>query len=429
MHDEQVFTFSASSDKLHAATHCMRTTLKSVPRVSKTAVLFGPNGSGKSNLLRALFVMRDLVLHSTTLSGEEFAERYAPFLLDQTQGSPTGFEIDVLLGAMRYQYSFSYTRERICSEKLLAYSTGKSQRWFERNSAAPARSESWAPFSSSFAGPKGLWRNATRPQALFLTTAAQLNSEQLRPLFDWFEHGIAFVFGTDAVDPEILASCIEDDTRKSLLLDFLNSAGIHVGDVRLADAAAVAPPEFDHRPQTPKRRRSDFDQFPLEYSHRRDDGSSVWLQATDESAGVQRLMQVFVPLLTAAKRGQLLLIDEFDLSLHPLVARYLIQLMNDASISPRGAQMLLTSHNTTLMDMDILRRDEIWLMQLDQADSSHLLRMWRSSSPPRKHESIGKQYLIGRYGAVPDIVPARRAGDEPRPQPHKRDKHWRELVE
>jgi AAA15 family ATPase/GTPase len=103
------------------------------------------------------------------------------------------------------------------------------------------------------------------------------------------------------------------------------------------------------------------------------------------------------------QKGQLLLIDEFDLSLHPLVARYLIQLFNDPNLSKNGAQLLLTSHNTNLMDIDLLRRDEIWLMELDGNAASTLLRMWHSASPPRKHELIGKRYLFGRYGAVPAI--------------------------
>ena len=106
-------------------------------------------------------------------------------------------------------------------------------------------------------------------------------------------------------------------------------------------------------------------------------------------------------MLQAAENGKLLLIDEFDASLHPLVARFLIRLINDPRVSSKGAQLLLTSHNTTLMDLDILRRDEIWLVQLDDKHAGSLLPLLRSS--PRKHELIAKNYLKGRYGAVPLI--------------------------
>jgi AAA15 family ATPase/GTPase len=148
----------------------------------------------------------------------------------------------------------------------------------------------------------------------------------------------------------------------------------------------------------------------LEFSHSRG-GSLVWLPAADESAGTQRLVGLFGPLLAAIEHGKLLLIDEFDVSLHPLVARYLIQLINDPTVSGHGAQLLLTSHNTTLMDVNVLRRDEIWLMALDADDASHLSPVWRSRLPPRKHELIGKGYLRGRYGAIPAI------GSQPGPAP------------
>jgi AAA15 family ATPase/GTPase len=105
-----------------------------------------------------------------------------------------------------------------------------------------------------------------------------------------------------------------------------------------------------------------------------------------------------------------LLIDEFDVSIHPLVARYLLQLINDPNVSSRGAQLLFTSHNTTLMDVNILRRDEIWLMTLDEKDASVLKPVWRHPAPPRKHELIGKGYLRGRYGAVPAIRPEQLLG-------------------
>jgi len=249
-----------------------------------------------------------------------------------------------------------------------------------------------------------MWRDATRSQALFLTTAAQLNARQLKPLFDWFAGGLSLVFASTKIDVAQMAKYIQDEKRKSVMLQFLHCAGIDVQDVRLSEPkSGGASADRWRGPGKPSRNASD--QTIIEFSHLRDDGSVVWMQSTDESTGVQRLVGLFGPLLTALQQGQLLLVDEFDLSLHPLVARYLIQLFNNPNISQHGAQMLLTSHNTTLMDMDILRRDEIWLMELDDKAASTLLRMWRSASPPRKNELIGKRYLYGRYGAVPEIQP------------------------
>jgi AAA15 family ATPase/GTPase len=408
--DEQEFTFSTSSDSMHASTHCLPTGMRSVRRLSKAAIVFGPNGSGKTNLINAFAVMRDLVLHSTILSDAEFAERHTPFRFGPSTHDNTEFEIDLLLDKIRYRYGFSYDANGIRAERLLVYCTGKSQRWFERAWDYTTHRNSWSPFSQNFTGPRAMWRDATRTNALFLTTAAQLNAEQLRPLFHWFEQGIELVFASEPANLTRLAASIQDAAFKKQMLEFLRAADIRVHDVRVSEPDMdVAEPARGSR-YPPQRGRSATDRSPLEFSHSRG-GSLVWLPAADESAGTQRLVGLFGPLLAAIEHGKLLLIDEFDVSLHPLVARYLIQLINDPTVSNHGAQLLLTSHNTTLMDVNVLRRDEIWLMALDADDASHLSPVWRSRLPPRKHELIGKGYLRGRYGAIPAI------GSQPGPAP------------
>jgi len=400
--DEQSFSFSTSSDSMHAATHCLTTGMKSVRRLSKAAIVFGPNGSGKTNLINAFSVMRDLILHSTLLSDTEFADRYTPFKFGSSARATTDFEIDVLLDKIRYRYGFSYDDGGIRAERLLVYCTGKSQRWFDRLWDGSGQREIWAPFSQNFSGPRAMWRDATRPKALFLTTAAQLNAEQLKPLFHWFEHGMELFFPSEPANLTRMAASIQDSAFKRRMLDFLHAADIRVADVRVREQESVSPEAVwglaNKRPRTAPNRSG------VEFSHTRN-GAFVWLHAADESAGTQRLAALFGPLLSAIEHGKLLLVDEFDLSLHPLVARYLMQLINDPKTSDRGAQLLLTSHNTTLMDVNVLRRDEIWLMALDDNDASQLTPVWRSSVPPRKHELIGKGYLRGRYGAIPAIRP------------------------
>jgi hypothetical protein len=420
--EEQSFSFSTSSDSMHAATHCLPTGMKSVRRLSRSAVIFGPNGSGKTNLINAFAMMRDLVLHSTLLSDTEFAARHTPFRLGSSARTQTEFEIDLLLDKVRYRYGFSYDDKGIRAERLLVYCTGKSQRWFERSWDEATGRETWAPFSQNFSGPRAMWRDATRSNALFLTTAAQLNAEQLKPLFGWFEHGMELVYASEPPNLTRMAVSLQDAAFKRRMVEFLRAADIRVNDVRVRDPEA-APAEAPAPWKSVERRAGGAaNRSAVEFSHARD-GALVWLQAMDESAGTQRLASLFGPLLSAIENGKLLLVDEFDLSLHPLVARYLMQLINDPKISDRGAQLLLTSHNTTLMDVNVLRRDEIWLMALGENEASRLTPVWRSALPPRKHELIGKGYLRGRYGAIPDIRPRPSTKATPPPAavaaPHK----------
>ena len=396
---EQSFSFSTSSDRTHESTHLIKTGMKAVPRISKAAIIFGPNASGKTNLLIALATFRDLILHSSGYSDSQFSEKHTPFRFGPSVTQPTEFEIDVLLDRVRYRYAISYDSQRIRFERLLVYRTGKSQRWFERRFDEATHKDTWAAFSPNFNGPREMWRKATRAKALFLTTAAQLNSEQLSPLLHWVEHRLEILFPGDMSDVNRIAMRIQDETFKTRVLELLSAVDIHVDDVRFAEQdpsrADPAPPPGAGFLRRGSSHRS------IEFLYARDGLVPMWLDSVFEAAGTQRLIGLFGPLLQAAEDGKLLLIDEFDASLHPLVARFLIRLINDPRVSSKGAQLLLTSHNTTLMDLDILRRDEIWLVQLDDKHASSLLPLLRSS--PRKHELIAKNYLKGRYGAVPLI--------------------------
>jgi hypothetical protein len=396
---EQSFSFSTSSDRTHESTHLIITGMKAVPRISKAAIIFGPNASGKTNLLIALATFRDLILHSSGYSDSQFSERHTPFRFGPSATQPTEFEIDIVLDRVRYRYAISYDSQRIRFERLLVSRTGKSQRWFERRFDEATHKDTWAAFSPNFNGPREMWRKATRARALFLTTAAQLNSEQLAPLLHWVEHRLEILFPGDMSDVNRIAVRIQDETFKTRVLELLSAVDIHVDDVRFAEQdpsrAEPAPPTGAGFLRRSSSHRS------IEFLYARDGLVPMWLDSVFEAAGTQRLIGLFGPLLQAAENGKLLVIDEFDASLHPLVARFLIRLINDPRVSSKGAQLLLTSHNTTLMDLDILRRDEIWLVQLDDKHASSLLPLLRSS--PRKHELIAKNYLKGRYGAVPLI--------------------------
>jgi AAA15 family ATPase/GTPase len=133
----------------------------------------------------------------------------------------------------------------------------------------------------------------------------------------------------------------------------------------------------------------------------RDGMTPVWVDSRKDSAGARRLVLLLVPLLDGIEQDKLVAIDEFDTHLHPLVSRYLIQTISDPSITHHQVQVLLTSHTTTLMDLDILRRDELWLIQLDEDYASSLRTLLEHR--PRRQELVANAYLRGRYGALPTV--------------------------
>jgi uncharacterized protein len=397
---QQSISFISSSDDSHRQTHCFPTSFRAVPTLNRTAVIFGANASGKTNLFVALRSMRDLVLNSTVFTEEQYQKACSPFGFDLKDGASTKFEIDLLLDGDRYKYAFSYSKSRITYERLTVYSGRKPQRWFERSFDAGTQTENWAPFSVNVEGHREMWRKATRPRALFVTTAAQLGAEQFVPLLRWFQTQLEFVLcSSDYFSAAALAKRMRDAHFKSSILSVLQMIKIPIGDIRMIERERTEPRLVE---STDRDAAGGGDaSSAVEVSYSRSSTAPVWVNLANEGAGVRRLLFLLGPLLDTIHNSKLAVVDNFDAALHPLVSRFVLQLNSLKSGTRHKAQLLLSSHNTSLMDLDILRRDEIWLMETDSNRASRLSSMAKHHL--RRREMVAKHYLRGRYGGVPQI--------------------------
>lgn len=400
LRDEQILSFVASNDDTLADTHCLKTGVRGLPRLTRANVIYGANASGKSNVIFALATMRNLVLGSTSMPEAVFAEQYTPFRLDRTSANePTELEVTVLVDGVRYQYGFSYDSQRIRDEWLIVYKTGKGQGWFDRRWNATTNDYEWAPFSSYFGGQKDVWRKATRPQALFLTTAAQLNSEQLKPFFDWMNGKVTILNWIGAASMWPTLQRIEEPGFKDRVLSLLRAADIHIADIRVEKHQGQQF-EFKMEPDKPPEIAARDHEVPIvKYLHRISGEDPVEFDNRFESAGTQKLLAYIGPLLDAIDSGKLLVIDELDSSLHPMVMRFILELMHDPVASNHGAQLWITTHDTSLLDTELMRRDQIWFVEKNERQASRLYPL--SDFSPRKNEALERGYLRGRYGAVP----------------------------
>jgi hypothetical protein len=403
-HARQSLSFISTSDDSHRETHCLATGFRAVPTLNRTAVMFGPNASGKTNFFLALRSLRDLVLNSTILTEDQYREAYCPFGFERSDSAPTELEIDLLLEGDRYKYAIAFSDRRITYERLTVYSGRKPQRWFERSFDAGSQVENWAPFSVNVAGHREMWRKATRPRALFVTTAAQLDGEQFVPLLRWFQTHLEFVLTpADYFDASALTQRMHDAHFKSSILDVLHMINIPIDDIRMIERTNSG--DGKQRSESLLLDRSERDGRgsgdAIEVSYAKPGASPVWVNLAKEGAGVRRLFFLLGPLLDTIRSSKLAVVDNFDAALHPLVSRFLLQMNSMKSSKSHGAQLLLSSHNTSLMDLEILRRDEIWLMDTDSDRASRLSSM--SKHHLRRREMIAKHYLRGRYGGVPLI--------------------------
>lgn len=402
LRDEQTLSLVSSSDRSHLETHTLETGVRTVPRLNRASVVYGANASGKSNLIFALVTMRNLVLHSTAMLDAARAEQYTPYRLERGSATePTEFEITVLLDGTRYQYGFSYDAQRIRDEWLIVYRTGKGQSWFERRWNDAKNEHEWAPFSSYFTGSKETWRQATRPGALFLTTAIQLNNEQLKPLWNWFMDGLVVVNWMGALGIPQTLQRMDDPAFKSRALGLLRSADLHIADIQVENVPGHQVAFKLEAGKAPELSTSAQDLPVVKFVHKLEGEDAVAFDGRFESAGTQRLLSYTGPILDALDNGKLLVVDEFDSSLHPMVVRFVLSLFHNPELSKRGAQLWMTTHDTSLLDGDLLRRDQIWFVDKDERQASRLYPLTDFS--PRKGEALEKGYLRARYGGVPFI--------------------------
>lgn len=420
LRDEQVLSMVASSDKELRDTHVVETGLKAAPGLLKSAAIYGANASGKSTVIRALQVMREVVIGSAVRFRPGQALPGQPFRLDSRSVSePIEFEVTFRWDDVRWQYGFAMTTERIVSEHLLVYKAFKPQRWYERCYDAETNKDVYE-FGPGLKGQKQVWEAATRPNALFLSTAVQLNSEVLRPVFDWFRTELVIFNEYVSIRPDIVVKMLKDAAGKERLCDFLKAADISLADIKvqtrkyklpnavrylrvkkirdigredgLSDVPGDGAHEGDALPD-------EIEQHNFRFLHETENGKAEF-SIQDESSGTRNLLFLGAPVLDILSRGKTLLVDELDTSLHTLLVRQLVRLFNSPRTNTGNAQLIFTTHDTSLLDAEgLFRRDQIWFMEKGIDQASSLISL--SEYSPRKNEALERGYLMGRYGGIP----------------------------
>lgn len=399
LRDDQIFSFvAAASDKSLVETNTIQTGIKAAPRLVRSAVIYGANASGKSNVIKALQYMRGVVVESASLQpGQTF--NVQPFRMDAVSSNQaTAFEATFILDDVRYQYGFELTSQRVTSEHLLVYKAFKPQQWFER-SYNPETGQDHYEFGSGLTGQKSVWEKATRPNSLFLSTAVQLNSEQLRPIFDWFINNLVFFNEITPLNQQVTVDMLRQTEGKQAIRNFLTAADTSIADINVVTNRVMGRAmRFDLATGNTESSNEEQEINELQFHHETESGKAVF-GIGDESTGTQRLLFLTGPVLDILNKGLTIIIDELDSSLHPLLVRRLVNLFHSPGISTKGAQLLFSTHDTSLLDPDLFRRDQIWFVEKDRDQATTLYPITDFS--PRKGENLERGYLMGRYGALP----------------------------
>ncbi len=372
-------------------------------KVLPVVALYGANASGKSNVLGALASMREAVIHSLRHWSPDEGIPQDPFAWGSKREEPTTFEVEIVIGGTRFRYGFRFDEKVFLEEWVFAWPHGKKQTWLERDG------EKFA-FGENLKGENKVIEEVTRTNALFLSAAAQLRHPQLSPLYTWFSSlesislpthrqyaGSAYFISAPA---EIaIASMLDESNRMTLFPEiseqlplvqrfkqFLKNADVGIVDVRAT-----------RREQASRTRP-----WQIELKHQ-NESSEAWLPLEEESRGTITLFRLALPVLRAIDSGRILLVDELESSMHPILAEHIVRQFNDPIINPRNAQLVFTTHDTnllgTLFGEPVLRRDQVWLTEKDLNGASVLYPL--TDFKPRKDENVERGYVQGRYGAIP----------------------------
>lgn len=401
--EEQVLSLLASKDKSLQETHTLPTGIKALPAALRSAVIYGANASGKSNLIKALQYMKGVVMESATLIKPGQTYGVQSFRLDiNCINQPSEFEVTFLIDGVRYQYGFAMTMERIMSEYLLVYKAFKPQCWFERHYDAETDKDVYE-FSSGLKGQKNIWEHATRDNCLFLSMAAQLNSEALRPIFDWFSSELVIFNEQARLNPQISIQWLQQADKHKILCDFLKTADISIADIEVVSRKVPGQEvHFDLENGKTEIRNGEVEQHQLRFLHLTENGEATF-ELADESNGTRNLLFLAGPVLDILSKKVTLIVDELDTSLHTLLVRELVRLFHQSDINTGRAQLIFTTHDTSLLDeYGLFRRDQIWFVEKDRQQTSRLIPL--SEFSPRKNEALERGYLQGRYGAIPFIT-------------------------
>ena len=406
--DEARLSLLAGPMREHLDTNVVAPSLNegvTVPPLVRSAAIYGPNAGGKTNLIMGLAAMREAVLFS---SSRQDPLPVTPFRLDDaSKAQPTTFDVTVIVDGVRYQYGFSATKDAVSDEWLYAWPRGRVQTWFMRSNTTAGET---FKFSDNLRGDKEVWRRATRPDALFLSTAVGLNSVQLKPLFDWFKTRLHVAGLGGWPSTHSTKWCL--GPRKQDLVDFMQVADLAVEDVLVEERKFSTEMIPDSMPGVVRGVVQEMvgeTVYEVSVVHRSRNGEPVEMDFDEESDGTLKMFALAGPWLDSLENGHVVVIDELHDNLHPVLVKFLVDQFNNPDANVGGAQLIFTTHDTSILSQDVFRRDQIWFCERNQHHETALFSL--SKFHPRKGvENLERSYLAGRYGALPYVRSLHRGG-------------------
>lgn len=391
--------------------------------ILRSAIIYGANASGKSNLVKAMEFARNLIVKGTHI--KEAIPRTRFKLKEESVNAPSKFEFEFKVGERCYVYGFELDRQRIYEEWLYEIRKTTETMLFERVTSSSG--ETSIEFGKmKFKNTKekdffALVAMGTRPNQLFLTESLERNVAHFDDVYKWFREKLIIIFPTSKFIP--LATVGTDEGLANMLINYLEQLGTGICDFELSevDPEKEFPDEVNELLKSFQKKNEDDEDSKtiffggpqderylveivneelkakkLALRHQMSDSEQeVLFDMMEESDGTRRLLDLLPGL--ANPENKVFVVDELDRSLHPKLSYELVKIFLENEVSE--SQLIATTHESHLLDLDLLRRDEIWFVEKDKNGASHVYSL--EEYKPRYDKGIEKGYMAGRYGAIP----------------------------
>lgn len=360
-------------------------------KVLRMAALYGANGSGKSNVINAIDFMRALVVNS--INHQPGASVFqAPHKLADAE-MPSSYDIQFVKNDVRYAYGFSVKNHFIDEEYLYYFPQKKQVKIFERKGLEIKPGDR---YKTAFE----LSLNVLKDSRLFLSCAANYtNLKEIEDAFLFFKEDIVVYNPMMNNWSEYSARLLQGNSQiKRIYIDILNALGTEVKDVKVkfetkklthADLPGEMP-EFLKDMISSK--ESNFVEAKMVYNN-------FEINMNEESAGIQKLFEIICPILDILMKGKVLICDEIETGLHEAVVKRILEIFQENK-KDEFAQIIFSTHDTSLLSSVPFRRDQIWFTELDDERSTDLFSLAEIRNV-RKDENLTKGYISGKYGAIP----------------------------
>ncbi len=373
-------------------------------KLLKSAVVYGANSSGKSNFIMAMEEMKNMVLNSVNDETAILVPTSLYFRLDKiSKTKPISFEIVFIIENKKYIYGFEILKEEITKEYLYESSLdskkpNKTKKIFTRSKEKKQKEYEYSFNVELGKGVKDLALK-TRNNSLFLTVAAQFNNEMAMKILNWFRTSLLNYehYNIKNTAEQIL----NNDNFKLKLLNFLKKIDVSIIDIVVEEIKMNYPNSIPAEQINVLSKRKHFN---ISTVHQVYDKSGKvidkhLLPIRLESAGTGKLLTILLPIINILEKGGILSIDELDRSLHPLITKLIVKYFN--SLQNTKGQLIFTTHDTNLLSSKTFRRDQIWFTEKNRMESTELYSL--SEFKVRNDASYEKDYILGKYGAIPFI--------------------------